>query len=315
MKMTFRSVWNSFRDGRNESHGEFYDNYPDESSHDDSLYEDSYSNTDDSESDDSQNEPDWWQVEHENMYGSNQNQTTTGANNMQSSDSEDSVRVSVHQPGNISARELYNVYGSDGEHHSRDPTTLESHHFNISRHYVTREEELKLRSEHYRRIREHLVKIDESIASVLELMIDNGLDIHCISGSTDNYPRRPLSGIAAAFADVFFFVFETINEEEESELKMSDYQDNEEHLEAYRREMRKRYLDKIPLLNNNKNHTKYCKTLDVVENYTIRTAMSRTLDFKEELMSVVWHPRNIDKFKYLDPDLFTGNDDSDEDSC
>ena len=96
---------------------------------------------------------------------------------------------------------------------------------------------------------------------------------------------------------------------------LSDYQDNEEHLEAYRREMRKRYLDKIPLLNNNKNHTKYCKTLDVVENYTIRTAMSRTLDFKEELMSVVWHPRNIDKFKYLDPDLFTGNDDSDEDSC
>ena len=315
MKMTFRLIWNSFRDGRNASQGEFYDNYPHDSSDDESSYQDSYSNTDDSDSYDSQNEPDWWQVEHENMYGSNQNQTTTGANNMQSSDSEDSVRVSVHQPGNISARELYDVYGSDGEHHSRDPTTLESHHFNISRHYVTREEELKLRSEHYRRIREHLVKIDESIASVLELMIDNGLDIHCISGSTDNYPRRPLSGIAGAFADVFFFVFETINEEEESELKMSDYQDNEEHLEAYRREMRKRYLDKIPLLNNNKNHTKYCKTLDVVENYTIRTAMSRTLDFKEELMSVVWHPRNIDKFKYLDPEVFADSADSDEDSC
>jgi hypothetical protein len=319
MKMSFRLIWNSFRDGRNESHGDFYDNYPDESSDDDSLYEDSYSESDDSESDDSesddsQNEPDWWQNGHDDMYGSNQNQTNTNAsiNTMQSSDSEESMRVSVHQPGDISMRELYDVYGSNGERRSRDPITLESHHFNISKHYVTREEELKLRSEHYRRMREHLVKIDESIASVLELMIDNGLDIHCISGSGDSYPNRTLLDIARAFADIFFFVFETINEEE-PELKLSDYQDNEEHLEAYRREMRKRYLDKIPLLNNNKNHTKYCKTLDVVENYTIRKAMSRTLDFKEELISVVWHPRNMHKFKYLDPEMFDDIENSDED--
>jgi hypothetical protein len=27
---------------------------------------------------------------------------------------------------------------------------------------------------------------------------------------------------------------------------------------------------------------------------------------KEELMAKVWHPRNIDKFKYLDPETFGG---------
>ena len=57
--------------------------------------------------------------------------------------------------------------------------------------------------------------------------------------------------------------------------------------------------------------------------HAIRTSQHKTtplttrvvLDFKEELMSVVWHPRNIDKFKYLDPEVFADSADSDEDSC
>jgi hypothetical protein len=38
-----------------------------------------------------------------------------------------------------------------------------------------------------------------------------------------------------------------------------------------------------------------------------------TFDFKEELMSVVWHPRNMHNFKYLSPEMFDDIENSDED--
>jgi len=35
-------------------------------------------------------------------------------------------------------------------------------------------------------------------------------------------------------------------------------------------------------------------------------------DLKQELMASVWHPRNIHRFKYLDPDTFVGMGEEDE---
>jgi hypothetical protein len=33
---------------------------------------------------------------------------------------------------------------------------------------------------------------------------------------------------------------------------------------------------------------------------------------KEEMMADIWHPRNINKFKYMDPEIFGGLGEQDE---
>jgi hypothetical protein len=38
-------------------------------------------------------------------------------------------------------------------------------------------------------------------------------------------------------------------------------------------------------------------------------------DLKQELMSTVWHPRNIHRFKYLDPETFRGMGEEGEEEC
>jgi hypothetical protein len=35
-------------------------------------------------------------------------------------------------------------------------------------------------------------------------------------------------------------------------------------------------------------------------------------DIKQELMATVWHPRNINRFKYLDPETFGGMGEGEE---
>jgi hypothetical protein len=37
-----------------------------------------------------------------------------------------------------------------------------------------------------------------------------------------------------------------------------------------------------------------------------------TSDLKQELMASVWHPRNINRFKYLDPETFGGMGEAEE---
>jgi hypothetical protein len=44
-------------------------------------------------------------------------------------------------------------------------------------------------------------------------------------------------------------------------------------------------------------------------NYIIREELQKWFsksDLKKELMASVWHPRNIHRFKYLDPETFGG---------
>jgi hypothetical protein len=42
---------------------------------------------------------------------------------------------------------------------------------------------------------------------------------------------------------------------------------------------------------------------------------------KEKLMATIWHPKNIDKFRHMDPDLFAGlyedveEEDVDNENC
>lgn len=51
----------------------------------------------------------------------------------------------------------------------------------------------------------------------------------------------------------------------------------------------------------------YLVPMTTIKEKFIRKELSewfKKSELKEELMATIWHPKNFDKFKYLDPELF-----------